>query len=264
MAAGVTIGNITPAAAEPPTSHLIARWSFDHDHDGQVVDDSENGYHGTLIGHPTYVPGKVGKALRLDGAGDAVEVPAELTKGMAAITFAAWFRMDQPWPWGRFIAGFAGGTGALYMEAKGQNLTPVVSLRDGGARADARTFGRIEAGEWHHLAVTAADGQVRCYLDGREAARQDGVTFDPAHLSGGTGYLGAAPDTSANPPKPRGVLPGALDDVRIYDVALDAEQIQGLSGPPPAPPGRNTPRYRPARDTAPETWRGSTRWIGSC
>ena len=83
----------------PAKGDLILYYSFDgEDEDtGQIVDRSGKGHHGKIAGRPTLVPGKVGKALHLNGEDEHL-IPIgsgpdgekiDLTKGWS---ISLWFR----------------------------------------------------------------------------------------------------------------------------------------------------------------------------
>ena len=59
---------ITPA--EPSRASLVAHYEFE----GNTDDSSGNGRHGTAVGDPGFVAGKIGRAISLDGIGDYVEI----------------------------------------------------------------------------------------------------------------------------------------------------------------------------------------------
>ena len=55
-------------------NNLVLYLPFDEG-SGTTLDRSSSGKNGTLVGDPTWVAGKRGFALELDGAGDSVSVP---------------------------------------------------------------------------------------------------------------------------------------------------------------------------------------------
>lgn len=81
----------------------------------------------------------------------------------------------------------------------------------------------LPTGEWTHVAVALGGGVGRLYLDGVEAGRNDALMMTPL-LLGRTqrNYLGR----SQNVKHPW--LAGALDDFRLYGVALTAEEVASL------------------------------------
>jgi hypothetical protein len=81
----------------------------------------------------------------------------------------------------------------------------------------------ITDGEWHHIGFVW-DGSYRAlYVDGIEVA-EDVSVQNPLKSATGSLYFGADKNLS-----PASFFVGLIDDVRIYDVALTAEQIESLS-----------------------------------
>lgn len=77
---------------------------------------------------------------------------------------------------------------------------------------------------WHHFAGTynSATGVARLYVDGVVKAEQSGLTGNLEHSDN---LWLMFTDNSG-----QGAVPGRLDDVRIYNRALNAAEIQALAG----------------------------------
>ena len=90
-------------------------------------------------------------------------------------------------------------------------------------------FGPLESqviitdGQWHHVGlVYALDGlQRRLYVDGVEVAGD--TAFVDGVLSDGSLHFGAGKNLSAT-----SFWLGLIDDIRIYPMALNPEQIAAL------------------------------------
>jgi hypothetical protein len=81
----------TPAAAGRPG--LVAAWSFDAGSGPTVADDSGHGNTGTISGARWSAHGRFGGALRFDGDGDRVRVPAAPALDVGTgLTVSAWVR----------------------------------------------------------------------------------------------------------------------------------------------------------------------------
>lgn len=76
----------------------------------------------------------------------------------------------------------------------------------------------VTPGQWTHFAATRADGMVTLYLNGESTQ-----TFADAHFMGNPVWIGGQ-DEDAYP------FDGTIDEVRIYDRALTASEIQELAG----------------------------------
>src|SRR5206468_4380483 len=94
----------------------------------------------------------------------------------------------------------------------------------------------VNDGRWHHVTITrdASTGTVNLYIDG--------VLNGSANLGTGTKtsqfkLIGALSDVQADGATFTGAnyFNGSLDDVRIYNAVLPAEQVRALALPPSPP-----------------------------
>ncbi|KPK37787.1 MAG: hypothetical protein AMJ65_13795, partial [Phycisphaerae bacterium SG8_4] len=56
-------------------AELIGWWKFDEASGTTAYDSSGNGNHGTLIGNPQWVAGKIGGALDFNGTDSIIDIP---------------------------------------------------------------------------------------------------------------------------------------------------------------------------------------------
>ena len=85
------------ASVFPPSADLIGHWKLDDD---KAEDASGGGAAGTVAGGATFVEGKLGKALKVDGKGSRVELPNSdaLDKVQEnSYSVAAWFKPEDAW-----------------------------------------------------------------------------------------------------------------------------------------------------------------------
>ncbi|MHC4595426.1 MAG: LamG domain-containing protein, partial [Planctomycetota bacterium] len=207
--------------ADPGPANLVAQYEFE----GNTSDSSGNGLHGTVMGNPTFVAGKVGQAISLRGLNDFVEITGyKGILGPNAVTVTAWISTTSTTTgaivgWGpnssgqRF--GFRINAGRLRIEHAGGNLQGDTNVNDGG---------------WHHVAVTVqasatiSHPDVLLYLDGIDDSRP---TEDPDvfNLTAGEDVrIGSRPSNNDR------FFMGLIDDFRIYDRALTQEEIAWLAG----------------------------------
>jgi YVTN family beta-propeller protein len=174
--------------------------------------------------------GNAGAAVFFDGNDlfqiDKSALPQTLTAG----TLMFWVRPDDIQVEHGIVAVGATGAGtSQYFSIMARGLTgePIIrgDLDDGSARRDA--LGPIVVGEWHHAALVF-DGNVRLslYLDGRRVAETDGSAGDTvAAVTPDRDWLiGAERSIALGDPDDRHLI-GALDDVGIYDNAVDERTI---------------------------------------
>ncbi|MBM4028863.1 MAG: hypothetical protein FJ280_26230 [Planctomycetes bacterium] len=221
------IGLYPPASEfEPTTANLVARYAFE----GNASDSSGNGFHGTASGGPAYVAGVAGQAILLDGVDDVVNVGAVGISGAAPRTIAGWAKSNSltigsaNYP---TVFGFSPDTGVagtfFAVECHPASYHGVQGFV-GTCALHLSGFERPLVGidlEWHRLDVTYDGTTIARYADGQ--------------LVGTPGAPGVAINTSDTVRMgKRGdrtdYFLGAVDEVRVYDRALSAEEIAGLAG----------------------------------
>jgi len=210
---------ITPA--EPDTAGLVARYEFE----GTANDSSGNGLHGTAVGDPIFVAGKVGQAISLDGIGDYVEITGyKGILGPNAITVTAWIKTTNTETGTIVNWGTQSGSQRIDFRVDADRLR--VEHGDGNVQGDSN----VNDGIWHHVAVTVQENatvsypEVILYLDGIDDTRPstDPNAFNvTANVDVSIGYRATNNDR---------FFTGQIDDVRIYDYALSDAEISWLAG----------------------------------
>ena len=209
------------AQGADPAKGLLGHWRFE----GDVSDSSGNGKNGVAKGDPQFVKGKVGKAIKLDGRSQFVEI-AKLASGVTQFTIAAWIHVDKMpspkafssiyhnngWEVGDVHLPFAGEKGVMDLGIKGNEPSmsvPSFQVKD-------------LQGRWVHLAVSYnADEKkdVRFYLEGQP---KDVFKIEKAHpVKLGPGRVGTW-DVEGR------WFNGLIDELYIYQRALTAEEIEAL------------------------------------
>jgi len=224
------VGQAAPAPAEQPKTaaldtdtHLVGWWKFDDASGATAADSSKNGRKGALQSGLTFdkdsAPGRMGKALKFDGKEGFVQVTGyKGVAGAAPRTVCAWIKTKaaggEILSWGQrdfgkmwtfcFIRGRVGVTpkgGYLYM---------------GDATNDDA---------WHHVAAVVEEAarpnlhdHVKLYKDGEPAKIDDIGLLDLWPIE-----TGSEQDVRIG-----WKFSGLLDDGRIYDRALSADEIKAL------------------------------------
>ena len=221
---------------KPPTNlGLVGYWSMNEGTGTVAGDGSGNGNQGVLTGGPTWVDGKRGKALNFDGVNDYVNAgsDASLDKiGLGARTVTAWInaRSLGEGNFGRIIDKNQGGAVGwlLYLCNSDScvngfrfNQTTTGTNNDIYDARNVLTFNK-----WIHVAFTYS-GTVGTpaifYIDGKSVTVSTRTTGD-----------GSLDDDSANVATIGGSTPtdrtfdGLIDEVRVYNRALSATEIQAL------------------------------------
>jgi hypothetical protein len=174
--------------------------------------------------------GNAGAATLFDGDDlfqiDKSTLPPTLTAG----TQMFWVRPDTIGVEHGIVAvGASGGGNLQYFSimVRGLSGEPVIrgDLDDGTARRDA--LSSITAGEWHHAAlVFAGNDRLSLYLDGRRVAETNIAAGDPvASVAPSRDWLIGSERSTLLGYEDNRHLIGALDDVGIYDSAVDGPTI---------------------------------------
>ena len=202
----------------------IAHWEFDEG-EGDIAYDSVGNNDGMLNGDPEWVAGQIGDyALDFDGSGDYVSIGNTVMHNLAKGTFMAWaFAAD--------LSETCGGRNFAYIIGANNWIGGELGLRvhgDGGGWASVQndmylghlTFaaGTFRVGSWHHVAMTWDGSDWRLYVNSVE---KDSKLFsEGTSNASNTALIGKAWDGCS--------WNGKIDDVRIYDRALSAEEIRKL------------------------------------
>lgn len=218
---------------------------------GTTAVDSVGGNTGTLSGTPlpTWVtPGKVGAgALGFSGNGtynatgqSVVTTASSLTPVLGSTaTLDAWFKTTQVgnnthWQ-APAITGVeqAGGGNDINWGTLDASGHIGLFVGDSGGVYSTSV---VNDGQWHNVAMTrdATTGNVQIYIDG---TLQGSGTFDTGAKTSLINTIGALLDVDGGGQTRTGdnYFNGSLDEVRIYNQVLSANEIQGLSQIPGAP-----------------------------
>ena len=202
---------------------LVAYWKLDEE-EGDIAYDSTGDNYGTLSGNPTWQPdsGQVAGALQFDGTDDYVSTRNVLDPKLVDFSVFVWTKGGSP---GQVIIsqkssfGGSGGTWLGTDASDGRLMTALTSPTAGPLESESV----ITDDQWHHIGFVW-DGSIRqLYVDGTQVAKDAGTMTALKPSTGGL-YIGVAKDRA-----PASFFSGLIDDVRIYDIALTAEEIATLA-----------------------------------
>jgi hypothetical protein len=213
----VTVDNSVPAGPTP-----VASYAFSETSGTTTADASGHGHTGTLVNGPVRTTtGKTGGALKFDGVNDNVSIPdandLDLTTGM---TLEAWVNPTANSGWRTAIMKELGSdlAYALYSGGATNPLATITTSGGTGYGEAAGPAGSAPANNtWTHLAGTYDGTTLKLYKNGTlisSATRSGAINVGTGPLKlGGNGVWGEW-------------FAGQLDDVRVYNTALTAAQIQ--------------------------------------
>jgi arabinan endo-1,5-alpha-L-arabinosidase len=214
---------VTVRSLAPPQS--VAYFSFDQ---ANLQDNSGNFGAGSSTGSTldqaggslSYQPGISGQALVLDGS-SGVRLPDNLLQDHS-YSIALWLKPQQLTSFSSVFFGYADLDRWLSLVPRGHaGVAENTMLWSGTAWYDAGIGQQIALHSWSHLAVVVDNGNVSVYLNGELKFSNTGFP----DLFSGAGSNGFALGVNFWD------LPfnGLVDEVRLYDDAIAAEEVQQLS-----------------------------------
>lgn len=217
----------------------VSYWDFEDTTDDGTAADAvvTRGNDATINGGAAYVTGKYGKAIQLDGTDDYLEVAddASLDLGTGDFTLSLWVKRGEK----------GSGKGHTLLSKSDSSPTAGNSLffniADSGSEIDKAVLALSESAsgslvttkivsreslgtEWKHLVAVRRGTTLELYVDGKldaTAAGQLVKISSTGNLFIGKSFL-----------SPEKYLKGLLDEVRVYNRALSAEEIKLLYLPP--------------------------------
>lgn len=201
---------------------LIAYWTGN----GNALDASGNGHHGTLMNGAGYGTGVVGQAFQFDGVNDYVEVPGATSLEPNTISVAMWVNATSTGNI-QLLADTSHGPGtnnngwALQIQA---NNRASFAYGNGSTFPEVGSSSIVADGTFHHVVGTLDGSDLRMYVDGvfESSVAYTGTPGDSTANGGnirlGNHYLFSRP------------VNGLIDEVRIYDHALSLSEVQALAG----------------------------------
>jgi len=232
---GVPIANLGHANTTTLSTGLVGYWPLDGSTinwtKNQVSDLSGQGNTGTLISMSTTsspVAGKIGGALKLNGSSSYINVPSNSPLKGSNVTISFWIMLFS------LTSGHAAG-GATVNEMYPLSYTDGsaddgfefyigtshhISFYANGLSNAAASLTALSVGQWYHVVGTYDGSNVKMYINGvleKTSAKSGSISYSSVcaltigHRSSCVGY-----DAYTS---------GTIDDVRIYNRALSAQEV---------------------------------------
>ena len=197
----------------------VARWDFEEGSGTTADDTSDNNNHGTLVNGPTWVTGKVGKALEFDGENEYI-ITESLASSPNTETLSLWLYAKDTGVIVSELGQQAINSGYHYIKI-GLNTNNELKANIWNCNNDL-TFGTINLNQWYFATLVYDGTAEKAYLNGefkdsytcsRSAPSTQYLAFAATDSQSGGGF----DDTD--------YFQGKIDDIRLYDYARTPAQI---------------------------------------
>jgi len=230
------VADTGPGLDTDPLRGPIVHYTCDQSSGPTLTDVSGNKHDATLTGTYTFAPGKTGNGLTLtassgvDGgsAPGYATLPAGLLSSASEMTLATWVYLNSNPGWSRIFDFGNDMTTYMFLTGNGNNRLEFAISTAGNTKEQAVSGTAVlPTGGWKHVAVVIGATGGQLYLDGAQVGANTGMTLLPSSLgSTVNNWIGKSQFASNGDP----YLDGVIDDFYIYDRALSAAEILGLSG----------------------------------
>jgi len=198
----------------------------DHAANKTVADASGNGHHGTAARNTNLMAatGKIGGALDFNGSDDIVNLGLDFI-GTGACSIAAWVWLDSYGePAGTGLGRIIDNGRLVFYVNEGAGNRNVKLTSNGGSNIASSAVDSVLLGSsvgWVHVSVTrTAAGTANFYVNGQLSGAANQASGTPLAA---TAYLAIGDRIAGDR-----AFDGRIDDLRIYDEVLSADQIKAI------------------------------------
>jgi YD repeat-containing protein len=208
---------VTVSNTGPPPGSPVAAYNFDEGSGTTLNDRTGKGHTGTISG-ATWAAGNTGGALSFNGSSDLVTIAdandLDLTNAM---TLEAWVRpASGTADWRTVLMKERPGGLSYVLYSDNAASRPAAYLRLGSTDRPVTGPSDVPANAWTHLAVTYDASTIRLYVNGTQVA----TAATTGNIAVSTGALRIGGNSIWGE-----FFSGLVDDVRIYNRVLTAEEI---------------------------------------
>ena len=218
-----------------PPPGLVGEWGFDAGAGTTAADSSGTGNAGTISGPTWTTAGRYGNALTFDGVNDLVTVAdansLDFTNNM---TLEAWVRptaLGNAWRTALMKERPSSISYALYASGSGGTKVPAGEIFTSTYRL-AGASAALTLNSWTHIATTYNGTTLTVYVNGVSA----GQLLTSGSMAVGTGALRIGGNTIWGE-----WFQGEIDEVRVYNRALNATELQADMNRPVTNPDTHRP-----------------------
>jgi hypothetical protein len=241
LATGVSAGSTTIQAASgsittstgltvTAISGLVGNWTFDEGMGTTAADSSGNAHTATLVNGVTWITGKIGGAISANGVNQYVSIPAIDLSTTNAVTVSLWANRTYSTAGGHALfedsSNFNSSSTGFGLFPDDSSCRSIMAGVHGDAGYSINCYSQPSSGAWHHLAVVydksqAGNSEVTLYIDGLLQAPTQNL-----YTANNTNNFGSNPLYLFSRSGTQEFNAGLIDDLRLYNRALSASEIQ--------------------------------------
>ena len=196
---------------------LVAHFNFEEN----TLDSTINLNHSASYGGISYVAGKVGsKAIVFNSTNAFVQLPAYLANHKE-ISIATWVYWKGTTLSQRIFDFGNDQNQYMYLTPSSSTGKMRFAIKNGGTEQQLNATVALTTGKWSHVVVTLGLTGAKMYLNGVLIVESNDITISPIDFKPILNYIGRS--QFSNP-----LLNGFIDDFRIYNYALSANEVNGI------------------------------------
>lgn len=196
---------------------LVASWQFDDN----LQDATDNMMDVAMRDTPVYREDhKSGSKSLLLSNDNYLQLPYEVAC-TDELTIAMWVKWTKSTAWQR-IFDFGNGSENYMFLTPNTGSVMRFAIKNGGNEQQVNCKSKLPMNQWKHVAVTIGKDRTTIYVDGEEAGSSTGITIRPGDIHPVLNYIGRS-QFASDP-----YFAGQIDDVRIYNYALGADEIKTM------------------------------------
>ena len=220
--------DVTVNVLESGSAIPVAFWPADEGAGTTLGDNSPNNNDGSLLNGTSWASGISSYALQFDGVNDKVDCGVGTTLNMNSSDFSVslWLKMSEDQNTYPTLLAKGGGSNTdegYWLMVKNDRMRFIFS----NGTSKLSTYSgvvNLTDDNWHHVAVSLnRDGNISFYVDGINHGNTDISSFNGEEINSSRHFtIGSWGSGTAS------YFKGALDDIRLYDIALSETEVNEL------------------------------------